>query len=88
MERAEKCTERVKTQGGWIYEVRRARTEHACSYCGRVIRPGEHYVVEYALFSKYARRYHPLCFNRVFEGTSLGVRAVYAPSGVKLCYYE
>ena len=85
MRRAERCTERVRAPGGWVYEVRRARTEHTCSHCGRVIRPGDHYVVEYAPFTGLARRYHPLCFNRVFEGTSLGVRAVYTPSGVKLC---
>jgi hypothetical protein len=88
VERAEKCTERVKVQGGWVYEVHRARTEHQCSYCGGVIRSGEHYVAEYAPFTGLTRRYHPLCFNKVFEGTSLRVRAVYAPSGVKLCYYE
>jgi hypothetical protein len=88
VERAEKCTGRVKAPGGWVYEVRKARAEHTCSYCGREIRSGEHYVAEYAPFTDYTRRYHPLCFNKVFEGTSLRVRAVYAPSGVRLCFYE
>ena len=79
------CSERVKALGGWIYEVRRARIEHKCFYCGDIIRPGDYYVVETAPFLKHAKKYHPLCFNKVFEGTGLGVKAMDVPSGVKLC---
>jgi hypothetical protein len=75
----------VRAPGGWVYEVRRARAEYTCSYCGREIRPGDHYVVEYAPFTGHSMKYHPPCFNRVFEGTSLRVRALHAPSGVVLC---
>jgi hypothetical protein len=33
------------------------------------------------------RRYHYECFNRAFDGTGAGVRAVESPRGVVLCKY-
>jgi hypothetical protein len=79
------CSKKVSVQG-WVFEVRRARRDYECFYCGNRIPAGMWHAVEYRPFViESVKRYHIRCFNEVFRYTGAKVYAEMLSGEATIC---